>query len=759
VKSVVSDLAALLSTVRRPGDFFVSGTIDLPSLRLEVDGVGVVALPLLPMQAEQLVAVAERAPYGRGMETVIDTQVRRTWQIAADRVRIMGKHWPSTLDSILARVGEGLGVGDPIMAELYKLLVYDQGSFFVSHRDTEKTARMFATLVLVLPSLSTGGELIVRHKDREARLELRCEDPSEAAFAAFYADCIHEVLPVSAGCRLSLVYNLLRCGKGTAPEPPSYEREQVRVAALLRMWAASKRSPDDETPEKLIYPLEHAYTPAELGFPALKGVDAAIAGVLVSAAPQADCDLHLALLTIEESGDAEYADDYGSRRRWSEPQLEAGEVVDRHVEVSEWRRPDGGRAPLESLPVEDNELSPPDALEDMEPDEEEFQEATGNAGPAFDRIYHRAALVLWPHQRMLAVLNQAGLGVTLPLLGDLAERWAATGENDQSSLWREAHELSGLMLSSWPNDRWYRERGEGPSGAARMLTHLARLGDIVRLDAFLTDVAPGGLQDRRDNEAILIALDRLPSDRSIALVERIVAGAAAASLTACGDLLARVVAAMPLQRPALAGAATILLDALPGDPARAAPRTSWEERAVRIETGLIVDLLTALVHIDENLAERAAHHMLAWPESYGFDGILIPAVRRLVVSSELKGSAAVEQLRAACLDHLRRRVAEPLEPPKDWSRDSALSCRCARCGELSRFLADPGRPTWVFKAAEFDRRHVEDAIRKAGCDLNVKTDRHGRPFSLICTKNQASYERRVKQRKSDLESLAALNPN
>jgi hypothetical protein len=41
----------------------------------------------------------------------------------------------------------------------------------------------------------------------------------------------------------------------------------------------------------------------------------------------------------------------------------------------------------------------------------------------------------------------------------------------------------------------------------------------------------------------------------------------------------------------------------------------------------------------------------------------------------------------------------------------------------------------------------------------VKTDRHGRPFSLICTKNQASYERRVKQRKSDLESLAALNPN
>jgi hypothetical protein len=42
---------------------------------------------------------------------------------------------------------------------------------------------MFATLVLVLPSMSTGGELVVRHKGREVRLDLRCEDPSEVAFA------------------------------------------------------------------------------------------------------------------------------------------------------------------------------------------------------------------------------------------------------------------------------------------------------------------------------------------------------------------------------------------------------------------------------------------------------------------------------------------------------------------------------------------------------------------------------------------------
>ena len=92
--SITTDLAALLSTVRRPGDFFVSGTTELLAPLLEVDGVGTIALPLLPMQAEQLVAVAQRAPYGRGEETLVDTAVRRTWQIGAGRVRIRGKRKP-----------------------------------------------------------------------------------------------------------------------------------------------------------------------------------------------------------------------------------------------------------------------------------------------------------------------------------------------------------------------------------------------------------------------------------------------------------------------------------------------------------------------------------------------------------------------------------------------------------------------------------------------------------------------------------------
>ena len=156
--SITEELAKILAHVNRPGDFYTMGRIELLAPRIEVEGVGQISLPLLVAQAQQLIKVATRAPYGRGVETVIDTKVRRTWQIEASRVAIGGKHWAQTLSSVVARSVEGLGVTGPVIALLYKLLIYDKGSFFVSHRDTEKVPGMFATLVLALPSQSEGGE-------------------------------------------------------------------------------------------------------------------------------------------------------------------------------------------------------------------------------------------------------------------------------------------------------------------------------------------------------------------------------------------------------------------------------------------------------------------------------------------------------------------------------------------------------------------------------------------------------------------------
>ena len=181
MSSIPQELAALLAQVRRPGDFYATGTVDIHPPRLEVEGVGPIALPLLPSQAEQVITVAERAPYGRGTETLVDTDVRRTWQVGAEQVQISGRMWAQDLSTMVAEAAAGLGVSGSVEAEFYKLLVYDTGSFFVRHRDSEKVPGMFATLVIVLPSDFSGGELVVRHKRREVRLYLHRNEPSDSS--------------------------------------------------------------------------------------------------------------------------------------------------------------------------------------------------------------------------------------------------------------------------------------------------------------------------------------------------------------------------------------------------------------------------------------------------------------------------------------------------------------------------------------------------------------------------------------------------
>ncbi len=287
---------------------------------------------------------------------------------------------------------------------------------------------------------------------------------------------------------------------------------------------------------------------------------------------------------------------------------------------------------------------------------------------------------------------------------------------------------------------------------------MSQLKDTAHIEAFLADIVAEGVYGKNDNEALLRAADLLETQRAVELIRRIIARNAARALSACGDLLARASDARGTDADRAAGlipAAKALVEALPGDPALAAKPDPWK-RQVAVEPGFVVDLMSALCRIDATLAGRAADHLLSWPAAYGLDPVLIPAVLRLTEQAMSRNGAGVQRLRTACLAHLRARIAEPLEPPPDWRRASRLACKCAHCSELSGFLDDPERQVWTLKAAEAKRHHVEDSVRRSGCDLDLSTQRRGSPYSLVCTKNQASYERRVEQRKKDLEDLERL---
>src|SRR4051812_3182134 len=157
-------LEKVLAPLGESAEFVVSGMLPPVLPGLEVEGVGPIGLPVSAEDARRLIAVADQAPYGRGADTIIDTSVRRVWQIEPSRFALRNPGWEPQVDEIVTAVRQRFAIDGKVRHELYKLLVYESGSFFAPHRDTEKTKGMFATLVVCLPSRHEGGTLVVEHE-------------------------------------------------------------------------------------------------------------------------------------------------------------------------------------------------------------------------------------------------------------------------------------------------------------------------------------------------------------------------------------------------------------------------------------------------------------------------------------------------------------------------------------------------------------------------------------------------------------------
>lgn len=338
-------LSSLLGGLDGAGSFCASRTARPDDLRIEVRGVGPLRLPVPKEQARQLIGVARPARYGLGEATLVDPRVRDTWEVPKSRVKIDQQRWNKTLLPVLDQVRADLGLpaGCRLKAGLHSMLVYAAGQFFVSHQDTEKSDGMVGSLVVTLPAPFTGGGLVVAHGAERATFR---SSKDRLSFAAFYADCRHEIKPVRSGYRIVLTYNLSLSVSGEpAGTIPEVARGTVdALAACLQEHFSTPVPPpswkrDGEAsppPDRLVYLLDHEYTERSLSGTHLKGVDAVRAGALRTAAESADCEVVLALADISETWsayDLEAYDRPGWRsryRRWD------------HDEYDEYDEGDGG---------------------------------------------------------------------------------------------------------------------------------------------------------------------------------------------------------------------------------------------------------------------------------------------------------------------------------------------------------------------------------------------------------------------------------
>jgi hypothetical protein len=125
-----------LNDLKGGGKFISVQTTKFVFPGLEVHGVGEIAYPINEVQAKALIQVAHKAPFGKGSETIVDSNVRSAWEIDADRLTFNGSRWAGLLDKILKIIKPELGLEDyTISVSLYKMLIYERGDFFILHKD------------------------------------------------------------------------------------------------------------------------------------------------------------------------------------------------------------------------------------------------------------------------------------------------------------------------------------------------------------------------------------------------------------------------------------------------------------------------------------------------------------------------------------------------------------------------------------------------------------------------------------------------
>jgi hypothetical protein len=805
-ESALQELRQALRKIDRPGSFCVRGSVPAVLPGLEVKDLGPIGLPLTTSQAQELKKHCEQAPYGKGEKTLVDTNVRRVWRLQPERFALRSPDWEPFIEQMVGKVQEELGLQEQkLQSHLYELLLYEPGSFFLPHRDGEKHDRMVATLVVVLPSTFQGGELVVRHEGQEQVIDFSGDNLFRIHYAAFYADCEHEIRPLREGYRLCLVYNLTLAKSKKPITAPRHSEQVEKIAQALRKWAKK------DTPRKLAITLEHQYTQEGLTWDALKGVDRAWAQVLAEAARQADCQVHLALLTYHESGSAEGGDYYGRhyhrRGRWYNDEddddydeadasdYEMGEIFETSLTATHWSDPEGKRVPFGELDVEVDEVLDPEAIQDVEP-EEDFEGYTGNAGMTLDRWYRHAAIILWPNQRHFDILCDAGTQSAVAGLGLWVKRWQQADKEEAGALRAECIDFATKILARWPENRYgltyfqgvqwggqvEEEWEEGPEEeweedwqddaedewedepeqqANDPLPLLAALGELGLIKTYLGEVL---IKDASiDPGKALVPVCKQHGWATFQPeLEAVCRSTTTETLQRNIGLLESICLARPKQKAGWAelcrSLAHVLVEALEGLDEKKSP-PDWRARPVK-RAEVLVGLARALLATEQfELLSRVVAHALADPRTYPLTEAHVAALTTLKpwLAKHIKEPCPpLSHWLDACCQQLESLTAQTPQPPADFRRPAALSCTCPDCTELSRFLDDRREKVHRFSVAEARRNHLDGIIRQNHCDLDCTTERRGRPYTLICTKNTASYHASLRKFHEDQQHLATL---
>lgn len=747
----MQELIALMDQVQTSGAFSVGGT--LPSILpgLHVNGVGPIGLPLTDHQAKALIHVSARAPYGRGEETIVDPAVRRSWQLSADEFELGNPQWNEALRAAVDQIGTELGLSDCHIAfEPYKLLVYEAGSFFASHRDTEKIPNMFATFVVHLPSAHEGGELIIRHAGQSQRYSFADSSLFVPRFVAFYADCYHEVKPITSGYRLYVVYNLAIANRKTQPVLSERMGPIEEIDHAIQAWRRAARDKPI-----LTYVLDHSYSEQNLSLANLKHGDFAKASVLFNAAAQSGCQAYLCLVTYHRASYGE-VESYGYGRRGrrgryadsdeevDESDFEEYDVSEEQVYAHTFVGADGTKIAVKKLVLDAEDLLAKIPLVDGPGREYSISEATGNEGATKDLWYHRGAVIMWPKERALELVAHMDVDYGIHVLKS-AMQDQSTLEDERR---RQLIELANHIVETLPSYR-----------SDDISAELIQLEDIELLKKFLLrqthayaiEIAPHlwiKAAERFGWQPFAQAIaSRLTAQNSLQWLDAL--AQTGQSMSEEGqDIMRKWVTSR--WRQSLTSAMQPVVEPTIPSTARARQRYSYEmarfktEKSAKQHEIFYLARLTSCLNMGA-VASQIIAHVADPPEETFLTETYGPAIISALESLKTQAhhETIAQQFASAVRQCLQARYPSPPEPPQDWSREGHLDCDCAFCAEVNAFLPTRDRGSMrIDKTLQRNLLHVASEVEKSQIEVDIAIQKAASKFNGIIRKNQRRYERR-----------------
>ncbi len=765
---MLEKITTALTELKPQGAFSAKKTTDVTDLHIEIKPVGRLKFPIKPAVAKKLIKVAKPATFGWREETRLDTEVRDVWKIPKSRVKIDKRRWNQTLNPTVERLKDELGLPQQsrLKAELHDMLIYAPGQFFLSHQDSEKSDGMVATLVVVLPSPHSGGTLIVDHQGEKKRYQSsRAAD--KLTFFAFYADCHHEVKPVKEGYRIALVYNLLLNGEDeTLAILPTPAAQQVVTGALENYFASSfdKEATGHPRTSKLVYFLDHEYTPKGLSWKRLKNGDRLRAAALSEAAGALDLEIYLALADIEEMWDCESQGwDYRSgRRHWgyddeeddndNEEDVELLYLVDGSTTIKHWRDTTGATVRLPVWQVGDEECCWTKANDALTPFKSEYEGWMGNYGNTMERWYHRAAIILWRRDERYGALLDIAPELMVRELLPLAQKKATRPQ---------AQVAVEQLLPNWSGFQRYETKSSSFSAVFRLALKLER-SDLARplllplgIDAFSPQTAQAMIRlQTAYGAAWLVEIIQhwftTPSylenggmiDKLTPLIKRWVEQSADAHHTVTHWLQTHQLDALTQQHNEQAGTESVAV----------------RQRDASERVKQVIDLLNAaLASRDDVICNSTIDYLIDNENNYFLLDLV--AIARHIKRQRPKFNTT-EQQRTRFLAFVRNKLITVLDsPPRqadDWSIIVTDRCGCADCQELNTFLqaSDLTHKTWPL--AKGRRQHIHGIVEGMSIPVSHQTERSGSPHKLHLNKCEQLFKDSQMQREQLEEALCVL---